>query len=165
MKVEESYKILELSKGCTEEEVKRAFRKKSMQCHPDKGGSANAFRQITTARDVVIADIKTPQPKSTYGKVGRTYSYDTVRAFEEYLREVRRREFKRRALRRQKIESRKFNIRVVTTLLFFPVMLLILRAPGSMDDKMTLELFHIFGSAVTFILAEFIAESTMPIEF
>ena len=42
----------------TEDQAKRAFRAAAAVHHPDAGGSADAFRLITTARDVLVAAIR-----------------------------------------------------------------------------------------------------------
>ena len=38
------YGILGVSKSATDEEIKRAFRKKAHELHPDKGGDAEQFK-------------------------------------------------------------------------------------------------------------------------
>ena len=35
----------------TRSEVKRAYRQRAKECHPDAGGSAEAFNDLTRARD------------------------------------------------------------------------------------------------------------------
>jgi hypothetical protein len=45
---------LGLSRGATEADVRRAYRKLALQTHPDRGGSAEAFRRATEARDAAL---------------------------------------------------------------------------------------------------------------
>jgi curved DNA-binding protein CbpA len=42
----ELYDILEVSPECSAEEIKKAFRKKALQHHPDKGGDTEVFKKI-----------------------------------------------------------------------------------------------------------------------
>jgi DnaJ homolog subfamily A member 2 len=41
---EKLYKILEVSKDATQDEIKKAFRKKALKEHPDKGGDPEKVR-------------------------------------------------------------------------------------------------------------------------
>lgn len=46
---------LGLAPGATEADVRRAYRRLALTTHPDRGGSAEAFRRITEARDAAMA--------------------------------------------------------------------------------------------------------------
>jgi hypothetical protein len=50
-----SFAVLELSVDAKEDEVKTAFRKLSLQHHPDKGGNAEKFTEIVEAKNKVMA--------------------------------------------------------------------------------------------------------------
>jgi molecular chaperone DnaJ len=63
------YDILGIEKSATQEEVKKAFRKKAMESHPDKGGSEEKFREVSEAYDVLSDDQKRNQYDTT-GRVG-----------------------------------------------------------------------------------------------
>ena len=43
------YKILGVNKSSTQDEIKKAFRKKAVEHHPDKGGNEATFKQINEA--------------------------------------------------------------------------------------------------------------------
>ena len=48
------YKILGVDKNSSQEEIKKAFRKKAHEFHPDKaGGNAEKFKEINEAYQVV----------------------------------------------------------------------------------------------------------------
>ena len=47
------YEALELEETATEVEIKKAYRRMSLKSHPDKGGSAAAFKQVTRAYEVL----------------------------------------------------------------------------------------------------------------
>ena len=54
----DSFTTLGLSDSASVEDVKSAYRKLSMQFHPDKGGNAEKFIEITEARDKCLAYLK-----------------------------------------------------------------------------------------------------------
>lgn len=47
------YKILEVTPSATTGEIKEAYRRKSMEHHPDRGGNPVLFDQIKKAYDVL----------------------------------------------------------------------------------------------------------------
>lgn len=47
------YNILGVSKSATEDEIKKAYRKKAHLHHPDKGGDANKFKEVNEAYQVL----------------------------------------------------------------------------------------------------------------
>jgi len=55
---ETHYAVLGVSKGASDDEIKRAFRKLVLKTHPDKGGSASAFIRITDAHDILNDYVK-----------------------------------------------------------------------------------------------------------
>jgi curved DNA-binding protein CbpA len=52
-KIKTPYELLGIPLTCTQEEIKSAYRKKALETHPDKGGSAEAFRTISEAYDKI----------------------------------------------------------------------------------------------------------------
>jgi len=47
------YKLLGVEKNATEAQIIKAYRKKSMTMHPDKGGDVNAFQDLTLAKETL----------------------------------------------------------------------------------------------------------------
>merc|ERR1719420_1197466 len=47
------YKLLEVDKGASEPEIKKAYRKLAVKHHPDKGGDPEKFKEITRAYEVL----------------------------------------------------------------------------------------------------------------
>lgn len=65
------YKILELSKGATKEEIKKAYRKLAHQYHPDKkDGDEAKFKEVNEAYSILSDDNK----RSQYDNFGQTFS-------------------------------------------------------------------------------------------
>lgn len=60
------YEVLGLQKGASEADIKKAFRKKAHQLHPDKGGDKAKFQEINEAYQV----LSDPQKKSQYDQFG-----------------------------------------------------------------------------------------------
>lgn len=53
------YNVLSLNNDASIEEVKKAYRKLSLQHHPDKGGDSNEFHKIQSAyKDIISGDYK-----------------------------------------------------------------------------------------------------------
>lgn len=60
------YQILGIQKGASETDVKSAFRRLAREHHPDKGGSAEKFKQINEAYQV-LSDIEKRQQYDQFG--------------------------------------------------------------------------------------------------
>jgi len=56
------YSILGVPRNATPEEIKKAFKKKAMQHHPDRGGDATMFQRVTEAYEL----LSDPQKKQQY---------------------------------------------------------------------------------------------------
>ena len=64
------YDILGVSKSASADEIKRAYRKKAHEFHPDKGnGNAEHFKEINEAYQVLSDD----QKKQQYDQYGQTF--------------------------------------------------------------------------------------------
>lgn len=61
------YDILGVSKSASTDEIKRAYRKKAHQHHPDKGGESEKFKEVNEAYQVLGDERK----RSTYDQFGR----------------------------------------------------------------------------------------------
>lgn len=64
------YKILGVSKGASEEDIKKAFRRLAHQYHPDKGGDEKKFKELNEAYQV-LGD---KQKRAQYDRFGRVFS-------------------------------------------------------------------------------------------
>ncbi|CAO1627552.1 unnamed protein product [Sympodiomycopsis kandeliae] len=60
------YDLLGVAPGAGESELKKAYRKKALQAHPDKGGDPEVFKEITSAYEA-LAD---PQKRDLYDRFG-----------------------------------------------------------------------------------------------
>ncbi|PCH38778.1 hypothetical protein WOLCODRAFT_23551 [Wolfiporia cocos MD-104 SS10] len=60
------YDLLEVSPDASESELKKAYRKKALRLHPDKGGDPELFKEVTHAYEV----LSDPQKRSTYDALG-----------------------------------------------------------------------------------------------
>ena len=60
------YELLGVSKNATLDEIKKAFRKKAMKEHPDKGGDVEKFKELSIAYEV-LGD---PEKRQLYDKYG-----------------------------------------------------------------------------------------------
>lgn len=56
------YEILGVSKSASDSEIKKAFKSKSMQHHPDRGGDEEEFKKINEA----YSTLKDPQKRAEY---------------------------------------------------------------------------------------------------
>ena len=65
----EYYNLLGISRDATDKEIKKAFRKKAMKEHPDRGGDAEKFKKISEAYEVLI-DNEKRELYNNYGKQG-----------------------------------------------------------------------------------------------
>lgn len=64
------YEVLGVSRTATQEEIKKAFRKKAHQHHPDKaGGDEEVFKKVNEAYQVLSDENK----RSQYDQFGRTF--------------------------------------------------------------------------------------------
>ena len=68
------YSILGVSKDASQDEIKRAFRKKAHALHPDKGGDAEEFKKVNEAYQT-LSDPQKKQHYDTYGSAGPTGGY------------------------------------------------------------------------------------------
>lgn len=63
------YSLLGVSRNANETEIKKAFRKKALQEHPDKGGDADKFKEINKAY-TVLSDSKKRSLYDQFGENG-----------------------------------------------------------------------------------------------
>lgn len=60
------YEILGVGREASDAEIKRAYRTKARSHHPDAGGEEEAFKELTTAYEV----LKNPQARANYDRYG-----------------------------------------------------------------------------------------------
>ena len=63
------YKILGIAKGASQDDIKKAYRKLAHKYHPDKGGDAGKFREVSEAYQILSNTDKRAQ----YDKFGRVF--------------------------------------------------------------------------------------------
>ncbi len=63
------YKVLGVSKEASEDEIKRAYRRLAHRYHPDKGGDAERFKEVSEAYRV----LSDREKRSQYDRFGQTF--------------------------------------------------------------------------------------------
>ncbi|MGC4087715.1 MAG: J domain-containing protein [Polyangiaceae bacterium] len=58
-----AYEVLGVSAQATPEEVKRAYRQRALETHPDRGGTAEAFRRVHSAFESIQKRRTSQKPK------------------------------------------------------------------------------------------------------
>lgn len=56
--LEQWFQVLGVSATATREQIQEAYRRKVIECHPDRGGSDAAMARINTARDEGLAQVR-----------------------------------------------------------------------------------------------------------
>lgn len=70
------YVILGLERDATFEEIKKAYRKRALETHPDRGGNIEEFKRLAKAKDV----LSDPQKRNYYD----VYGEDGVAFFDQW---------------------------------------------------------------------------------
>lgn len=60
------YDIIGVSQTASQDEIRKAFRKKALKEHPDKGGDPEKFKELSVAYEV-LGD---PEKREMYDKYG-----------------------------------------------------------------------------------------------
>lgn len=68
-KAKSFYHVLGVPKSCTDSELKKAYRKKCLKAHPDKGGSEEEFKELSRAYEV-LSDPEKRKLYDQYGEAG-----------------------------------------------------------------------------------------------
>jgi len=61
------YDILGVSKSASSDEIKKAYRKKALEHHPDRGGDQAEFKKINEAYQI----LSDPQKRTQYDQFGK----------------------------------------------------------------------------------------------
>ncbi len=77
---EDYYKLLGVEKSASAEEIKRAFRKKAHEHHPDKGGNAETFKKVNEAYQT-LSDPQKRQQYDTFGAAGPSGGFGSNQGF------------------------------------------------------------------------------------
>ena len=70
------YKTLGVDKNASQDEIKKAFRKKALEHHPDKGGSEEKFKQINEAYSMISDSNKRSHHDAKRDGFGRGFGFD-----------------------------------------------------------------------------------------
>lgn len=65
----EFYDLLGVDPSCSQTDIKKAYRKKALQMHPDKGGDEETFKKINIAYEI-LSDEEKREMYNKYGKDG-----------------------------------------------------------------------------------------------
>ena len=60
------YEVLDVAPNASKKEIKKAYKKKAMKCHPDRGGDEKEFKKIQHAYEILSNDEK----KNIYDRHG-----------------------------------------------------------------------------------------------
>lgn len=66
------YEILEVDPSSTEEEIKKAYRKKAQETHPDKGGNTEIFQDVSRAYEI----LSDAEKREYFDKTGEEFRDD-----------------------------------------------------------------------------------------
>ena len=82
--MEDPYKILGIERNASSSDIKKAYRKLAIKHHPDKGGDAEKFKQVSGAYDI----LSNKQKKMNYDKFGSMDSvsmdFDPMEIFNQF---------------------------------------------------------------------------------
>ena len=68
------YEILDLPVNCTQEDIKKSYKKKAILLHPDKGGSNETFQQLNQAYEI----LSNPEKRQEYDNGKAVPNYQDI---------------------------------------------------------------------------------------
>jgi molecular chaperone DnaJ len=77
------YQILEVEKKASAEDIKKAYRKKSMETHPDRGGNEEVFKEVAEAYET-LSDSNKRKNYDMYGHSGPRTQTSTGNPFDMF---------------------------------------------------------------------------------
>lgn len=80
------HSVLGVSPGASQDEIKKAYRKKAMEHHPDKGGDEEQFKKVTEAYEVLSGKRQPKQGPSQAPGGSRGFGFDFRDIFEHFNR-------------------------------------------------------------------------------
>lgn len=91
MPMTDYYKILGVDKSASEDEIKKAFRKKAMECHPDRHNGdkelESKFKEVNEAYEV-LGDIQKRQNYDTFGTPDAQPTGSTFHSANNFFEEI-----------------------------------------------------------------------------
>ena len=104
------YLTLDVSRDCTRDEVKEAFRSKAQHAHPDRGGEELTFIQLRAAYNQILVELDRRPSRGTTRSPIPPDPGDTQEAYSAWLNRVSavsmRRDTKKRWASRHKVDRR-----------------------------------------------------------
>lgn len=94
------YSILGIPKNASEQDIRKAYKKKSMQHHPDRGGNEEEFKRVNEAYQT----LKDPQKRQQYDNPQPQYNFNTsnMGGFEDVFSSMFGAGFQQRQRQRQR---------------------------------------------------------------
>ena len=77
------YKILDLEKKASIKEIKKAYKSKAMETHPDKGGDSNKFKEISEAYET-LSNPEKKQQYDNFGSVNINKNFNPMDIFNQF---------------------------------------------------------------------------------
>jgi DnaJ-class molecular chaperone len=102
------YSVLGVSKSATEQDIRKAYKKKSMQHHPDRGGNEEEFKRVNEA----YSTLKDPHKRTMYdhsqtaGQGGFHFNTGNMGGFEDIFANMFRQTNQQRTSRNPDISLR-----------------------------------------------------------
>lgn len=87
--MENFYDVLGVSETSTQDEIKKAYRKKAVESHPDKGGDEEVFKKISEAYDVLGDETKRQQYDSNRNNPFGGFDGDPFNMFHDFFNNVK----------------------------------------------------------------------------